>query len=197
MTLRATKIIGVTGMVLLAVSACDTLKEQAGLTKKAPDEFAVVTKAPLVIPPDFKLRPPRPGAKRPQEIQPDQAARGALIAGSGSPRNARTAAADNNGASGSTVSLGETALLRQAGAADASGDIRELVNQESTVLAEKSRSFTDRLLFWQKKHPDGSEVDAAKEAQRLQEATASGKPVNEGNVPVIKRRKRGWLEEIF
>jgi len=31
------------------------------------DEFAVVTKAPLIMPPDYNLRPPRPGAARPQE----------------------------------------------------------------------------------------------------------------------------------
>ena len=55
-------------VMLLGLSACDTLKEQAGLTKKAPDEFTIITKAPLVMPPDFSLRPPRPGAKGPQEI---------------------------------------------------------------------------------------------------------------------------------
>ena len=38
----------------------------AGLTKKSPDEFAVTTKAPLVIPPDFNLRPPMPGARAAQ-----------------------------------------------------------------------------------------------------------------------------------
>src|SRR6478672_7417242 len=44
------------------LSGCDSLRNAAGLTKKSPDEFAVTTKAPLVIPPDFNLRPPLPGA---------------------------------------------------------------------------------------------------------------------------------------
>jgi hypothetical protein len=33
--------------------------------KRAPDEFAVVRRAPLIVPPDFDLRPPDPGAPRP------------------------------------------------------------------------------------------------------------------------------------
>jgi len=44
-----------------------------------PDEFRVVTKAPLVVPPDFSLRPPAPGKPRPQELQPESAARTALL----------------------------------------------------------------------------------------------------------------------
>jgi Protein of unknown function (DUF3035) len=32
-----------------------------------PDEFAVESRAPLTIPPEFNLRPPEPGAPRPQE----------------------------------------------------------------------------------------------------------------------------------
>ncbi len=35
------------------------------LDRKRPDEFAVGRQAPLVIPPDFTLAPPRPGAPRP------------------------------------------------------------------------------------------------------------------------------------
>ncbi len=33
--------------------------------RKRPDEFAVGRQAPLVIPPDFALNPPKPGAPRP------------------------------------------------------------------------------------------------------------------------------------
>src|SRR5690606_33831923 len=48
----------------LAVSGCDSAREAMGLNKKSPDEFAVVTRAPLVLPPEFGLRPPQPGAPR-------------------------------------------------------------------------------------------------------------------------------------
>jgi hypothetical protein len=42
----------------LALSACGT---SGVLGRDRPDEFAVARTAPLVIPPDFALTPPRPG----------------------------------------------------------------------------------------------------------------------------------------
>src|ERR1700742_770335 len=61
------------------LAGCDTIRDASGLGKDAPDEFAVVTKAPLVIPPDFNLRPPAPGAAPPNQIEPTQAAQAALF----------------------------------------------------------------------------------------------------------------------
>ena len=61
------------------LSGCVSTRNALGLTKVTPDEFRVVTKAPLVVPPDFALRPPAPGKPRPQELQPESAARVALI----------------------------------------------------------------------------------------------------------------------
>ena len=43
-----------------------------------PDEFTVTTRAPLSMPPDFSLRPPRPGASRPQELSERQQAEATL-----------------------------------------------------------------------------------------------------------------------
>ena len=37
------------------------------LNRDRPDEFAVQRQAPLVVPPDFNLVPPKPGAPRPAE----------------------------------------------------------------------------------------------------------------------------------
>jgi len=53
------------GASLLA--GCSDLKQMVGLDQPMPDEFAVEARAPLTIPPDFNLRPPEPGAPRPQE----------------------------------------------------------------------------------------------------------------------------------
>lgn len=49
---------------VLALSACGS----SGIFgRDAPDEFAIGRAAPLVVPPDFNLTPPRPGAPRPLE----------------------------------------------------------------------------------------------------------------------------------
>ena len=191
---------------LLTLMSCAVLKEQVGLTKKAPDEFTVITKAPLVKPPNFSLRPPRPGAKRPQVLQPSEQARKTLLE-AGSDRRATAEYARNTGRNTlagviGTKSFGkagkaEQALLQKAGATGANSSIRQIVNRETSVLAEKDSSFADRLIFWQEKQPSGSIVDARKEARQLREIAAAGKTPDMRKTPVIKRRKRGWLEGIF
>ncbi len=71
--------LAVVGTLAALVGACGSVREELGLTKQAPDEFSVVTKAPLILPPDYALRPPEPGAPRPQELQPQQQAQRALL----------------------------------------------------------------------------------------------------------------------
>jgi hypothetical protein len=70
----------------LLLSACTDLKRSIGLEKTSPDEFAVESRAPLTMPPDFQLRPPQPGAARPQEKSSGQQARQVIEqAGPGEP----------------------------------------------------------------------------------------------------------------
>lgn len=52
---------------MLLLAGCSSI---FGGGKQAPDEFTVVNKRPLVVPPDFQLRPPEPGKPSPQNIQP-------------------------------------------------------------------------------------------------------------------------------
>lgn len=207
----------------VALCACEGVKEELGLTKRPPDEFAVVaSKAPLVVPPDFTLRPPRPGAPRPQEQQPAESARSALIASARPSGSVASPASPNEpapqqfasfsppgapivfGAPTESVtsapagpSAGEKALLSQAGALGVDPSIRDVVNRESAQLAEADRSFTEKLLFWQEPTPPGTVVDAEAEAKRLRENAAAGRNVSEGETPIVVRRKRGWLEGIF
>lgn len=186
------------GGLLGALAACDTIREEVGMTKQAPDEFTVVTKAPLTIPPKFTLRPPRPGAQRPQELQPREKARSALVGGT-----ARRSGRDNAAAPerrvevGTPKTLGESRLLARAGADKADPDIRQVVNNETSVLAEKDASIAERLLFWRDTLPPAQVVDAQKEAKRLREAQATGEQIDGGGTVVIERRKRGLLEDIF
>jgi hypothetical protein len=73
------------------LSGCENFKRDIGLEPTMPDEFAVESRAPLTIPPDFDLRPPRPGTPRPQEKTAAQEARKAFEqAGSGKPGSAAT-----------------------------------------------------------------------------------------------------------
>jgi hypothetical protein len=49
--------------------------------RERPDEFAVQRQAPLVVPPDFTLTPPAPGAPRPAEGTASEQALEALFGG--------------------------------------------------------------------------------------------------------------------
>ncbi|KZE11620.1 MULTISPECIES: DUF3035 domain-containing protein [Sphingomonas] len=51
------------------------------LNRQRPDEFAVARQAPLVIPPDYALVPPQPGAPRPQDTAASTQAMQALFGG--------------------------------------------------------------------------------------------------------------------
>src|SRR5215468_9317495 len=70
----------------LLLFGCGDFKRTLGIEKTSPDEFAVESRAPLTIPPDFDLRPPQPGASRPQEKSSDQTAKQTIEqAGPGEP----------------------------------------------------------------------------------------------------------------
>jgi hypothetical protein len=173
----------------LALGACSDARKAIGWEKSTPDEFRVVSRAPLTLPPDFGLRPPAPGTARPQESSPQEAARTAVF-GAERPVNA----AANNAA----LSAGERQLLGRTGADRADAAIRDTIDRETQSLADADRSFVDRLIFWQPPQaPAGSELDPAREAQRLREAQAAGRSGGDGEVATIRTRKRGWLEGIF
>lgn len=52
------KVLFLTFCVVLALSACSqSTKQKLGLAKQAPNEFMVVSKPPLSLPPEYDLRP--------------------------------------------------------------------------------------------------------------------------------------------
>ena len=170
------------------------VKSSLGLTKEAPDEFGVVSRAPLSLPPDYTLRPPQSGSLRPQDSTPTEVARQTVFRVPTDKTDPKGAPAS---ASTGTASAGELALLKQVGAATADPNIRRIVDQENTRLLEADRSFTDRLIFWKTPEAPGVVVDPQKEAQRLRQNVAEGKPAVEGETPIIERKQRGFLEGIF
>jgi hypothetical protein len=174
-----------TGCSLL-LAACgdgDSLSRTFGFTRDTPDEFTVTTRAPLSMPPDFALRPPRPGAPRPMEQSESRQAETALLP--------QTALSAGQGAE----SAGQEALLQQAGP-PVTNAIRAKIDADARI-EQANNSFVDRLLFWQRSSPQGIVVDPQKEAQRLRENAALGESPETGDTPIIQPRKKGWLEGLF
>jgi hypothetical protein len=167
--------------VAVAASGCSTLRSVAGLDKsQTPDEFQVVSRAPLSIPPDFGLKAPEPGAQRPQETSPTDRARQIVID--------RQVGSDPAPATVAGLSPSESALLRQAGATSANPNIRRDIDRETTTLAQADKKWIDSLLFWRSTPEPGEVVDAEKESQRLRGNAALNKPTTEGQTPSIKKK---------
>ncbi len=155
----------------LSTTACGSLRQLAG-ARTTPDEFRVVTKAPLVVPPEYALRPPAPGEPRPQELAPESAARNALLGQRGA----------------ITRSQGEQLLVAKAGSERADPLIRYVVDDEFGDIAHKDKSFADRIMFWRKDRPNetgsatATPVDAAAEEKRIAGLTG-------GRQVVIQRQR--------
>lgn len=178
--MKLNRAIVITALVASAgLAGCQSASKALGMAKITPDEFKVVTKAPLVVPPDYALRPPAPGEPRPVELEPDSASRASALA--------RAQAADR--------SDGEKVLVAKAGANNADPLVRYVVDDEFGDVAHKEKSFADTVMFWKKdKAPTASVdpsaapvVDAAAEEERIK-ALTGGKNV------VIKREKSGWVK---
>ena len=67
------------------------------LNRERPDEFAVQRQAPLVVPPDFNLTPPAPGAPRPSEGGAADQALDVLFGGPAPRSGVETSALDRAG----------------------------------------------------------------------------------------------------
>lgn len=165
------------------LAACGNVKQQLGLARNSPDEFTVVQRAPLSMPPDYTLRPPEPGA-RPLSEQNVAANTRASVFGSS--------------ADAADVTDSDSAFLNQIGATNNQPDIRRTIERERGVLALESQTVADKLIFWKDTPPDAqaSLVDPAAEAERLKQAQENNQPVNTGEVPVIEK-KTSVIDKLF
>jgi hypothetical protein len=166
----------------LGLGACSHASSALGLNKATPDEFRVVAKAPLIIPPDYSLRPPKPGEPRPQELQPESAARVAMLG----QRQAEER------------SDGEKLLVGRAGVEKADPLVRYVVDDEFGDLAHKDKTFADKVMFWRKDKAAAQKgdpklaqaavqsdaIDPTVEAQQIKNLTGD-------KAVVIQRDKRG------
>lgn len=182
-----------TGLAILAVAlaltgCADSFRQSLGLTRTAPDEFQVTAHAPLSMPPDIALKQPAPGTARPQEASTRTEAQ-SIVINSGATQAASIDLSDR--------SPGEAALLQSVGTTGVDPNIRQVVEQETAAQMERDRSVISRLNFWQVQEPYGVIVDPVGESQRIQRNMEEGKPLTEGDTPIIKKKKKGLLEGIF
>ena len=180
-------LIGV-GALSLSLGGCEGAKRALGMEKTIPNEFDVVANAPLAIPPDFALRPPRPGAGPTQAVSSSQQAKETIFRAAGDQSGALPAPAEQR-------SPGEDELLRASGAATAPANIRDTVNKEAVESAPFSKSFVDQLVFWRddsKKKAEKELLDPMAESERLRQKTGGSATIaTEFTSPPTIERKKG------
>ena len=106
-----------------SLTACG--KSTGVFGRARPDELAVARAAPLVVPPDFALRPPVPGAPRPQEADSSTLALQAMFGGP------------------AQRSTSEQTTLDAANAGRADAGIRSTVGDPNTVVVDKGAATRD------------------------------------------------------
>lgn len=161
----------------VALSSCGNVRDQLGITKNAPDEFAVVTRAPLEMPPSMVLPPPQPGKQRPQENSPQENAKEAVFG------------TKNASAQTASQSASESALLEKTGHNQIDPNIRDIVEQDAIEDEKRSKTVAQKLLGLggKKVEPTAEVVDAPAEAKRIQDNLNNGKSVSEGETPSLER----------
>lgn len=185
----------------LLLTACESggVRETLGLNRDAPDEFAVVSRPPLSIPPEFSLRPPVPG-QAPRGLAADDAARSIL---SGKPATGDVPLALPSVETAvipverhDALSGGANTLLKRAGADGTHETIREklAVDAVTPVDTSNAKTLLDKLAGDEKAEPV---VDAKKEAERLRANKDAGKPLTEGDVPEVDTKPRSLMDRIF
>jgi hypothetical protein len=145
-------------------------------SNRTPDEFRVVRKAPLTVPPDYNLRPPAPGEARPQELQPDVQARVAVFGTD----------------LGREASQGEKLFITAAGGDAVDRAVRQQIDYDSAQTLRKSRGITDMILNFGQKSGEPV-VDASAEAERLRAEQELTNEVTGGGTVLIRRRNSSKL----
>lgn len=155
-------------LLSLTLSACGNVKEQLGIARHSPDEFTVVKRAPLSLPPTYNLRAPSEVGTHKASKMTEQAKQ--TVFGATTP----DVAPANQSA--------ENALLSRIGTKEADPNIRQVLNKENGYLDGDDKSLAERVLFWQEDGGDSTLIDAKEEAKRLQENREKNLPLNTGEV---------------
>lgn len=136
------------------VTGCDSTKEALGLKRERPDEFSVLERRPLTVPPGYGIRPPEAGLKNTAEIHPEDDAKAIVNKGERTNASAPTQA-----------SAAEKAILQKA----AKPEGEEIDNIRATLAEEnpdKEKAPGESMVFWKKQKQDGDALDAQKEYER-------------------------------
>lgn len=199
-------------IILLAaftLAACSggEVRGTLGLDRQAPDEFRVVSRPPLSVPPEFNLRPPRPGDAPLNAASAEKAASELVLAPAAGGqvtldqlddlRDLPSETAVDPVVSGELASPAESQFLTRLGAGEADAEIRSKLYQDNKTLPQEAEDEASPLEQWLGVSESSSVIDPKAEAERIRENKDEGKPVNEGEVKTVDPKKQSVLDRLF
>lgn len=152
---------------LVASCGGSNVKESLGLQHDAPDEFRVLASPPLVIPPDFELRPPLADSHT---------------------LTAPTAPSIAKETHTHSLSTSEKALLQHVDTDKTDPQIRAILTKENPTSASDQSAF-NILNPSTTEAPTESLVDPEGEKARLIKNKQEGKSMIEGETPTLTHTK--------
>lgn len=204
--MRTTRSLFLLSLVSLTACSGQEVQETFGMNRKAPDEFVVYSRPPLSVPPEFDLKPPRPGEENPHIVTTEDQARQLLLGTKRQPATLDEAVAKSNSSvetavpvvlSSDAPSSAQSSFLSKAGADKADPKIRAELGKD--IIAEpkkkkKAQSLYESIVDGEKAEPV---VDAKGEAERIRTNRDAGKPVTEGDTPNEDTKSKSVIDKIF
>lgn len=178
--------IAVLSALLLTACSGNTVKTTLGIDRAPPDEFRVVSRPPLSVPPQFTLRPPVTNDETAGQTPASEEAK-SLVTGTRL----------NTGSSKKTGTHAESQFLKNAGAENADPNVREKIVEDRIAVQQPEESNWWNPLSWGNNSKKDPLVNAKKEAERIQKNEDEGKPVTEGETPEVKAKDTGVLGRIL
>lgn len=195
-------------LTALLLAACEQGEVQSalGMDRNAPDEFVVYSRPPLSVPPEFDLKPPRPGEESPNIVTTEDQARELLLGTKRSPATLDEAAAKVNTKvetavepvlSTEAATGAKASFLAKAGVDEADPEIRDRLVKDTKVenkQKKKAQSLYERVVGDEADEPV---VDAKGESERIRKNRDEGKAITEGKTPDKDQKPKSVIDKIF
>jgi hypothetical protein len=179
--------------ILIALTGCtgSDVKTTLGLRKKAPDEFMVLSRPALTVPPAFDLPEPETTQTATPKDFSSNAAKKVLFGAEAGNKDGKKSTAEN-------------LFLNKAGFGSAQSDIREQLEQDARALEEptpeeaQEKGFFERLFepLQLNEAPDPI-VSPVAEKERIKDAKASGEKIDGEDAVTVQPKAESTLDRIL
>lgn len=162
---------------LFMLAACDgtTVQEKLGISRPAPDEFSVIARPPLTVPPEFDLKPPQKYSKSLSQTDTSGKVQN-ILQGRDENQDVKSTATPD------ALTKSEQNLLEKAGASQANPDIRQAIEQDEIVKQQKKSEKKGLVSGWfGKDKADDVEKPSPETVEKKAEEKTSEKPENKSN----------------